>query len=370
MMQKRHDLRAGWRLALVLLAGVLALLLPASPVAANAPPPIHLLWLHFADSDAALSRVGIQLVRCNNQACEQPELIQQYGRCDAPGCLPVTAPLAAYATFECRAERCVQSIDGLYGYGRSASPHLLRLIVQYPDQVRMSTVFAVVNEGRLLSRFEAAFRVTVSDDALLVEPLPPDANKQPAWVPALLLTLALELGVALVVLGRLGLPTRERRILLGIIGLVNLFSFPVVWLFFPALGVFQTSADRTVGTITLLLALFYGGVLGGIRWIKPVLQRWLLSGLSLGCLPIALVPSLFIALSGYTRRVPHADGLPAPLPLVLSELFAFLFEAVVLYWASRRAVPFQSMLLLSLAMNGASLLGGVLLWLLLGGLGF
>jgi hypothetical protein len=178
-----------------------------------------------------------------------------------------------------------------------------------------------------------------------------------------LLTLVIEVAVAAVVLWQLGLARREITILLGLIGVLNLLSLSVVWFFFPALGFFQTNTDLAFGTSILLIALIFGGVVGGIRWIDSTWQRLLLVGLSAGFLPIILFIALVVALvADYGNRLPTADGLPAHITLMLSELFAFVFEAVLIYLASRRALNIGQAVLLSLAMNVASFLAGVLLW--------
>ncbi len=344
-------------ITLVLLAGVFTVLRAPHPVSANAGPPPNVLWLDFATDDTTLKREGVQLVRCDNATCPQPKLVQQVGVCESPLCVSDTETTDRKTSLVCRANRCL----AVYGYGGFAETTFLRLIVQYPDQVRMSNIFTL--EGEPYVQYEQHLQVRVSNDALLVDPLPTDSAQPMQWALPWLLTLVVEIAVAAVVLWRLGLVRREMSIMLGLIGLLNLLSFPVVWFFFPALGFFHTTTELLFGTSILLMAVLYGGVIGGIRWIEKPALRVLLVGLSVGVLPLILIMTFVLAVVlDYGYQLPTADGLPAPTILLLSEIFAFIFEAVLIYLASRRTLNIGQATLLSLAMNVASFLAGVLLW--------
>jgi hypothetical protein len=347
-----------WKIiALVLLSGGLTVLLLPNRVDANAGPPPNVLWFHFAAQETTPTREGVQLVRCDNQTCSQPKLVRQVGVCDAPPCVTETETVTRTTTLECRANRCM----ALYGYGGFEHKEFLRLIVQYPDQVRLSNVFTLSHESD--DQYEETLQVRITNGALRVAPGPSDSERNRPWLPAWGLTLVVEVAVAALVLWRLGLVRRELTILLSLIGVLNLLSFPVVWVFFPALGFFHTNLDVVFGTAILLVALLYGGVVGGIRWIDTIGRRLLLVGVAVGLLPIILIGTIFFAVFfGYGYQLPIAYGLPAHITLLLSELFAFIFEAVLIYLASRRALRIGQAALLSLAMNTASFLAGVLLW--------
>ncbi len=349
---------------LMLLGGLLVLLLPLHRVAANAAPPPDLIWFRFDDSNAALPREGVQLLRCNDAACEQPELLQQYGVCNAPACLSGSITATVRYPLTCRADRCMY----VYGYGGFSTVDYLRLIVQYPDQVRQSNVFPSVEEANY--QHETAFRVVMTNGSLQVEPDPNAPARPRAPVIAFAVTLAVELVVAALVLLRLGVARREVGILLLMITLINLLSFPVVWTFFPALGFFQEESERVFGTYMLVLALGYGGVVGGIRWVDNQRRRWLLgigALLSVPLLLLCLGPIVVLNFTSYSSTPPLADGLPYGVTLTLSELFAFGFETLLIYLASRRTLNIGQAALLSLLMNAASFLAGLLLqWLLTG----
>jgi len=348
---------------LFLFCGLLALLLPLHRVAANAAPPPDLIWFRFDDSAASSPREGMQLLRCKNPACEQPELLQQYGVCDAPTCLSGSTEATERDPLTCRADRCMY----VYGYGGFSEVDYLRLIVQYPDQVRQSNVFPSVEEANY--QHETAFRVSVTDGSLQVEPDPKAPARPRSPVTAFGVTLAVELTVAALVLLRLGVARREVGILLLMIALINLLSFPVVWTFFPALGFFQEESERVFGTYMLVMALGYGGVVGGIRWVDNLRRRWLLGIGALLSIPLMLCLGMIVMVNftSYSPTPPLADGLPYGVTLTLSELFAFGFEALLIYLVSRRTLNIGQAALLSFLMNAAGFLAGLLLqWLLTG----
>ncbi|MFP4438965.1 MAG: hypothetical protein ACLFVO_17130 [Chloroflexaceae bacterium] len=349
---------------LFLFCGLLALLLPLHRVAANAAPPPDLIWFRFVDSAASSPREGVQLLRCNDAVCEQPELLQQSGVCDAPACLSGSIETTEQSPLACRADRCMY----VYGYGGFNQVDYLRLIVQYPDQVRQSNVFPSVEEASY--QHETAFRVAMTNGSLQVEPDPQAPARPRAPIIAFGVTLAVELVVAALVLLRLGVARREVGILLLMITLINLLSFPVVWIFFPALGFFQEESERVFGTYMLVLALGYGGVVGGIRWVDNQRRRWLLGVGALLSVPLLLLcigPIVVLNFTSYSPTPPLADGLPYGVTLTLSELFAFGFETLLIYLVSRRRLNIGQAALLSLLMNAASFLAGLLLqWLLTG----
>lgn len=355
-----------WRgiVGLFLFWVLLALLLPLHRAAANAAPPPNLIWFRFDDSAAALPREGVQLLRCQNPACEQPELLQQYGVCDAPACLSGGMVATERYPLTCRADRCMY----VYGYGGFSTVNYLRLIVQCPDQVRQSNVFPSVEEVNY--QYETAFRVSMTNGSLQVEPDPEAPVEARAPIIAFGVTLAVELAVAALVLLRLSVARREVGILLLMIALINLLSFPVVWTFFPALGFFQEESKRVFGTYMLVLALAYGGVVGGIRWVDNLRRRWVLGIGALLSIPLMLLclgPIVVVNFTSYSPTPPLADGLPYGVTLTLSELFAFGFETLLIYLASRRRLNIGQAALLSLLMNAASFLAGLLLqWLLTG----
>lgn len=258
----------------------------------------------------------------------------------------------------------------VYGYGGFSAVDYLRLIVQYPDQARQSNIFPSVEEANY--QHETAFRVSVTNGSLQVEPDPQAPAGRRAPITAFGVTLAVELAVTALVLLRLGVARREVGILLLMITLINLLSFPVVWIFFPALGFFQEESARVFGTYMLVMALGYGGVVGGIRWVDNVCRRWVLGIGALVSIPLMLFLGLIVVVNftSYSPTPPLADGLPYGVTLTLSELFAFGFEALLLYLASRRTLHIGQAALLSLLMNGASFLAGLLLQLLLNGQSF
>jgi len=98
--------------------------------------------------------------------------------------------------------------------------------------------------------------------------------------------------------------------------------------------VFTARSTRGRGILIALLVMFF------------------LAGL--GCLMVFAFAVL------YPGGHPPSAGLPVWLALLLAELFAGLFEALLLFGFTRRQVSFTEALSLSLMMNMASFLAGLL----------
>ncbi len=352
--------RTGWSLFILLLfAATLLLLTPPQPAAANAAPPPTMIWFRFDDTEPDLERQGMQLLHCKDSTCTEATVWQQYGVCEGSGCLTPDNELPDDKPLTCRADRCMY----MYGYGGFSDVYDLRLVVQYSDQVRQSNVFPSVNSSRPWSRYESNLLVSTTGDSLNVVVDPPGNDAPPPMLIAFLLTQALELLVAGVFLQRLGLAGRELRLMLGLIALINTLSFPVVWTFFPSLGFFHTENEREFGNHMLSVALFYGAILGGFRWIGSRRWRRALGIVAAITIPLAALISLGRLFTiGYSASPPIADGLPYGLTVALSELFAFAFETALIYLAGRRRLSLGQAALLSLLMNLASFLAGLLLW--------
>lgn len=191
-----------------------------------------------------------ELIECQDEACEEGQPLQEAGP----------------QGFRCEEDTCSSLA---YGY---APYHKLR--ITFADRVRESNVFTK-------RAFDAVFRVTVSESALLVEEV---SGGVCGCCPGLLFTLVVETFVASLYLSVCRLP----RLALGWVPLASLLSLPVVWLVFP--------------------------------------------------------------------RLPF----PAGLVVGLSELFAVVSEAGLIYLAARRTMPLKHAAVLSLVMNSASFAFGLL----------
>jgi len=149
---------------------------------------------------------------------------------------------------------------------------------------------------------------------------------------------------------------------LWIVFLVNLLSLPVVWLFFPSLGQLQTEASQQVGVFVLLGALAYAALLAGIYLSAGKTRQWMIV-LTLISLPVAGVGSFVVwALTSYMgSRTVVVAGLTSSVTILASEVFAVVFEAVLITILSKRSLSSRWIWITSLLMNAASLSAGLLL---------
>jgi hypothetical protein len=185
-------------------------------------------------------------------------------------------------------------------------------------------------------------------------------------VPPILPYFGLTLLVELIVAGVYGLlrwkaQASERIARLALIVLINLLTYPVVWGLFPALLRFASPGGRLLGWgaaafMLVLSALFWlafnaGSQRSRVLWTVGIVVFFLVG---MGC----LVVFAFAAL--YPGGHPPASGLPVWLALLLAEAYAVSVEALLLFGFTRRRVDFQEALLVSLMMNMASFVIGLL----------
>ena len=365
------------RAFLVLVVACLAAGLMVSSVNANSAPPPAVVWLYFdfpgqQANTADLPFAALQILGCEDLACESPALLQQVGSCSLPGCLageplpPASGPLD-WSRLECFGARCRSQS---YTYPR---PYF-RLLVQPVEG--QALLLSPVEKLPVSFAENQYWRVTAENDRLLLapsEPLEtPSAFRQP-FVGRYLLTLASELGVAVLFwLWRL-----RRRIslpkLLWMVGLATSLTYPAVYLS-PALVPFAHTSERTLFQTALagglfaaflLWVLFAGALQSGVQQEGARLSRgWrIFTGLASMILLLTsiLVCPLFLFSVSYGANYQiAAAGIPALAAIGLAELYAFVLEALCYRFWSRAAVNWLDALLLSLMANLVSLALGML----------
>lgn len=332
---------------------IITLLFPIAAFA-NVAPPVPRIWFVFTYATSQpVSLQGAQLAGCSTPACEQPVLLLQQGICDRPGCLDASPTLGGLPNrFECAAKTCLAVIYNYEG-------QYFKLIGQFSDGVRSSPVLSPPHHYWATW----TWRVTVSDSDLSVttDTTSPQPDRFGLFLIGLVLTLVVELTVAALYLLRLKANPSLLRETLIIIGLINLLTFPVVWFFFPSLTPFHPGPLRAIGNVTLVLALLYGAALVYLRLSPPTKLRRIGFGLTIASLPLALLCIFFtLFLSAYGETPPFAAGVSPLITIPASEIFAFSSEAILLTLLSRRALSLGQAGLLSLLMNGASFLVGLL----------
>jgi len=143
-----------------------------------------------------------------------------------------------------------------------------------------------------------------------------------------------------------------------------LVTFPLVWFFFPSLAPFAPPETRALGKFFLLPALAFTLLAVAIYNRKGLDRRsiWLVILLVLAIVVTPLCAWLVEYQAGYTDyKIRLAGGLPSSWLLLASEIFAVLFEAGFLFILTRRSLPLKHALTLSLLMNLASYLVGVMI---------
>jgi hypothetical protein len=340
---------------------VLLWMAPGGIALANMAPPPSVAWFTLEyETNPAPRLQGLQLVGCPSEACEQPVLLQQYGVCEADGCLSGPASSSGWSTaFDCAANRCRSTVYP--NHGGTA----FKLVAEFADQVRVSPV-----TGGLPSSFgqEAAWKVSVRAQSLAITPddtipamrLPYERfSNNLGWVGLSLLVEMVVAGVGLKVIGRTDWRVWRFRLLAAL--LANLASLPVVWLTIPAFGQFQTVGSRLLGMISLVLVAFYVALLVIIYRAQRKAWRWAFPALGMVFLVVSAACMLMLALNYYGSYSVFVQGLSPTAVIVLSEALAVTAEAALIGILCRVSLRAPWVWSLSLAMNAASFLVGVAL---------
>jgi hypothetical protein len=338
------------------------LLIPGLVAKANSTAPPSVVWLTFAyETPQAPRLLGVQLIACATTGCEQPVLLQQYGTCEGAGCVTSAPTITGWNNgFGCASGICRSSAYPSHG-GTD-----LRIVAQFSDRVRSSDVVS-----KLPAQYgeTAAWRVIVREADLHLEP---DAAIPTIRDPLTLFRqnlwwLGLSIVVELVVAGlcfQVGARTNADGLMgrLWMVILINLLSLPVVWLFFPSLGQLQTEASQEMGAFVLLGALGYAALLAGIYLSAGKTRSWMIA-LTLISLPVVGFGSFVVwALTSYMgSRTVIVEGLASNVTILASEVFAVVFEAVMITILSKRSLSARLIWVTSLLMNAASFAAGLLL---------
>jgi hypothetical protein len=359
-MGKQRVRTISWNKPAILFAAIVIFLLPIGAAYANSAAPPSVAWFTFDYTTVQTARLqGVQLIACLTTNCEQPVLLQQYGICKSAGCVESAPTLTGWPNdIGCATNICRSAAYPSHG-GTD-----FRLVAQFSDRVRASEVV-----GKLPSGYGgvSAWRVIVQDTALSIESVAPPAvsipNRSYPGKPLILFgaSILVELLVAGVCFWRTIDPSYFESTVF-IVFLVNLLSLPVVWLFFPSLGQFQSTANRNMGVITLLAAFIYAALLAAIYRSGKKRRGWVIA-LTILSLPVTVLFFLIVPsfLTGYVGGYISVQGLPASVTITASEIFAVVFEALLIMLLSKPSLPVRWVWITSLLMNAASFIVGLLL---------
>jgi len=335
------------------------------PGVANAPPPPSLTWLKFHyESSTSLSLQGVQLVACDAIACHHPVLLMQDGRCKNGGCLQ-TQPLWHEGSdrLDCVGDTCLIAFETFRSFALGETrvdplkKGLFRLIGQFSDRVRISPV----TPWKQPSSFaDQVWTVTVQDTDLLLAAggVVPGTNHFQHFGTALLLTLPVEIAIAILWLLRLRANSTVISRTVITVCLAHLATIPLVWIAFPALEPFQVTFVRMLGMTGLLGAIAYALVLWSFRRRSSVLIVCTALLLWIGIVIIIGLTSLVL---GYGSFIPLAGGLPYFITMPLSEVVVMGYEAFLLTSLSQGNLSSLQAVLMSILMNLTSLILGI--WL-------
>lgn len=331
--------------------------IPLQSALANAAAPPSWAWFIFKDVD--VEQAGIQLIGCETLACADPVLLHQHGQCQSDVCLEGSPLLSGYnSEFRCGQNKCISSAypshDGLY----------FKIILQTEEGVFTSDA-----KYQLPASYaeEAAWDIKVRNEALLITPTPKDeipVIEDPLGknLGKLFFSLGTELVVAALFFSMVSkLKFAELYPKLGMIFLINFATLPVVWLYFPSLGYFQHERARSFGAFILVASLIYTAIFFFVYRLETK-RIWGFMAIFIS-MPLYAVCSLFFSFATSYGNIQVAGaGISASMIIVQAELFALAAETVMIYQYSRKTIPLKQSLILALAMNLASFLGGQFLF--------
>jgi hypothetical protein len=360
-MEKKGALRISAKITVFVIALTFILLIPVNFALANSLPPPSIVWFTFEYKTAQPPHLlGLQVVACETENCEQPVLMQQYGICERDGCLKTPAKLTGEKnTLGCAADKCRSTAFPFHG------ETYFKLVAQFSDRVRESRV-----TQKLPSQYgeETAWRVIMGETDLTVEKDTIPVLQSPLVIfKNNTLRIGLSIFVELLVAGvcfQIWAKTDFRHLMgrLLIVFLANLITLSVVWFFFPSLGYFQSSANTTLGIMVLFAAFVYAALLAGIYRSRNK-TRWWLVALTTLSIPFTVVCSLitFSFTNGYYGSYVTAQGLPSSVIIIASEVFAVVVEAILITILCKGSLPLRLIWITSLLMNTASFLTGQIL---------
>ena len=235
-----------------------------------------------------------------------------------------------------------------------------RLVVVFSDRVRTSEV-----TGKLPGEYQLikplSWRVTVTETDLTLTQVDgrPEIADPAGRFDENLVWVGLSIGVELLVAGlcfhvwaRSTLRSWLGRLLMVL--LVNLLSVPMVWLFFPTLGKMQSEYGAIVGVLTLFAVVLYTGLLVFV-YHSTARARWWKIPLVVLSLPLSFAcAGLGLFVTTYGLDFVNVHGLSATAVIVIAEVFAVVYEAVMITVLSRRSLPTALIWVTSLLMNAAS----------------
>ena len=140
----------------------------------------------------------------------------------------------------------------------------------------------------------------------------------------------------------------------------NILSYPIAWITIPSLGRFETESFRSVGMILFFVVILL--TMAGFWFSRNKPSKGIIIA-SIFVVPICVVITLVgVVLLTYGNYNISLSGLSPIAVIFAAEVFAFAFEAFLLYRLPKSKLPLLFAILLSLATNTVSAILGYFLW--------
>jgi hypothetical protein len=300
--------------------------IPGKSVLANSPPPSVVLWFSFEKSDSPSIPQAVQLIGCSSPDCPQPILLQEFGDCSAPSCSSQKPVIDDWGTeadcigLECRFSTLEYPTEYFqlvveYGDRTLSSQSVKELPTYYGDEQRWNVIpqmdhLRLIKEGpRPLPIYAFTQSLTSFGVTLLVE--------------------IIIFAILLQILGGISLTPSN---LLAVF-LINLITYPGVWISVPNFSRFHRSGQILGGLIILSLAILSAYLLVRIYQSRDHIQRRKRIIFTIISIPLIIgFITIIVGLLSYGSRTIDAWGLSQSGVIITAELLAIFGEAILLYF--------------------------------------
>jgi hypothetical protein len=346
--------RKQWVITTIL---IIALLIPSSVAIANSPYPPFRMWFRISPDKKPYKKIiSAQLIGCTDNNCENPMQLAafNYGTDNE-----VRDLLGVNWELKCAENRCYVETwlggNGVLEYSdfqliiTYTSETLISRVTKFPDCTHCTTYWEVDSSTK---------PSLIREDAQSVE------ETKSSWEFLLILTVnaiaELMAGLVFCLIVR-----KSQRIsipkLLGAQIYANFLSYPFVWTAIPSFAHLQYENDRSTAII-----------LGIALIIFSVFSVWVVQNLNrkekkvdiaiIIFMPIFIV-SLFTSFIfyGYGYSTMLVGGLSSQLIIIIAEVFAVIYETIMVYLLRKRDISFIQSFLICFTANVLSCILGLLI---------
>jgi hypothetical protein len=334
---------------------IIAILFPTSIAVANAPYPPFRMWFQFSsETKSDLQITGAQMIGCYDKYCDTPYVLANFG--DTTGSTYL-APTSNDLVWElkCAEDQCFAE-----NWGEEWTPLFFRLITT-SDSKTWTTNIAPFPD---CSRCTTYWNITLAENSVLLEE-PENVEDAKSSLDSLLTFLLSVTAEILVALGY-GLFLRKYRPLsipklLTTVFFANLLSYYFVWAIFPMFGKLKFDNDRSYAIVAIIALIIVS------LFTIWVVHNWKNSKLEVGIITAVFIPVfsimfLFVAFeSSYGYGQIQVGGLPNYMVIIVAEIFAVIYETIMVYFLRKKEITFWQSALLCFTANCLSCALGLLI---------